>query len=364
VRLASNLRLVAGNDYLVPLSKVQLPAEQRNGEIKESEPSDYKKVYKKDKSGKKILVAQGFEKKVKVVYENGEGERQEWAERQIFVLSTAYAQAQQKGLDKRLAQTEEELKDLLVGKQGKKTPKTMPDLEVAIQEILDGKKGDLGGLLNVEIEEQVHEKRIRAYKDRPARTEQSSTFELKISRDEQAIEARKATLGWQVYATTATKKSMNFEKCVWKYRYQNRVERRFDDLRNKVVPLVPIFVQKDNRVEALINLLMICLKVCTVMEYKVSKQLQAKGEKLDNIYEGNPKRSTATPTAKRMLNAFGGISVVISTKHTETPPYIQMTELKDVQLKIIELLGFKSTIYTDLARQMKLFFSDKKISET
>ena len=100
------------------------------------------------------------------------------------------------------------------------------------------------------------------------------------------------------------------------------------------------------------------------MEYKVSKQLQEKGEKLDNIYEGNPKRSTPTPTAKRMLNAFGGISVAIFTSQPQTPLHIQMTELKQVQLKIIELLGFKSTLYSDLVKQMKLFFSDKKISET
>jgi len=354
----------SGNDYLVPLSKIQFPAEQRNKQISKSDTSEYKQVYKKDKLGKKILVAQGFEEEVKVIYKDKQDKLQEWSERRIFVLSTAYAAAQQKGVEKRLLKAEEELKGLLVSKQGKQTPKTKQELEQTIEKILGNKAGKLEDLLSVEIEEQVEEKKIRAYKDRPARTEQFSTFELKIRRDEKAIEAYKTTLGWQVYGTTAPKQSMDFEKCVWKYRYQNRVERRFDDLRNKVVPLVPIFVTKDNRVEALINLLMICLKICAVMEYKVSKQLQEKKEELDKVYEGNPKRSTATPTAKRMLKSFRGISLVTFDSQTEAPPNIEMTELKKVQLKIIELLGFDRRIYTDLIKQIKLFFSDKKISET
>lgn len=351
-----------GNGYLVPLSKIQLSSEQRNKEIAQSVEATYQKVYKEDGLGKKTLVAQGFEQTVKVNYEDNEGALHEWSERRIFVLSTAYSASQQKGVDKRLIETQDVLKDLVVNKQGKKTPKTKSELELEIGKVLASKK--MNGLLEVKIEEQIHEKNIRAYKNRPARIEHHSTFELTISRNEGAIEAHKATLGWQVYATTMTQEELDFEKCVWKYRYQNRVERRFDDLRNKVVPLVPIFVKKDNRVEALINLLMICLKICAVMEYKVAKQLQLKEEELDNIYEGNPKRSTARPTAKRMLNSFKGISLVLIPNPNQPIPDIRMTELKTVQLKIIELLGFKDDIYTGLEEKMKIFFSTKKISET
>lgn len=355
-----NYIVKSGNDYLLPLSKIQLSAQQRNKIINEVASSKHQKVYKKDKSGEQLLVAQGFEQEATVKYLDSQGNLAQWQERQIFVLSTAYATAQKKGLETRLAKAEEELKELLVSKQGKQIPKTREELDKAIEKILGNK---LRELLKVEIEEQMQEKKIRAYKDRPARIEHFSTFELNISRQNQAIEAHKATLGWQVYATTASKQSLDFEKCVWKYRYQNRVERRFDDLRNKVVPLVPIFVNKDNRVEALVNLLMICLKICSVIEYKVSKQLQIKGEELDSIYEGNPKRATARPTAKRILKAFKNISLVIMSNPNHTIPIIQMTDLEKVQLKIIDLLGFESTLYTELYLQIKLFFSHKKFSE-
>ena len=351
-----------GNDYLVPLSKRQLDLEQRNKAINQAHSADYKKVYKQDKSGKKVLVAQGFEQQTKVNYVDKEGKERQWSERQVFVLSTTYSLAQKKGLENKLTQGQQELQDLVVRKQGKKTPQTSIELQQAIDKVLNNK--GLNKLLNVEIKEQVYTKEVRAYKDRPARIEQHSTFELTIRRNEQAIEAHKTTLGWQVYGTTAQEEKLDFEKCVWKYRYQNRVESRFDDLRNKVVPLVPIFVKQDNRVEALINLLMICLKICAVIEYKVAKSLQENQEELANIYEGNPKRSTPRPTAKRLLRSFKGISLALFTSNSQVVPDIRITDLKQVQLKIIELLGFHQIIYEELVDKIQLFFLNKKISET
>ena len=55
--------------------------------------------------------------------------------------------------------------------------------------------------------------------------------------------------------------------------------------------------------------------------------------------------------------------MAILANTTQPNPNIEMTATKKVQLRIIELLGFKTTIYTDLSEQMKLFFSHKKISE-
>jgi len=350
------------NDYLTPLSKIQLSEEERNKEIEQMDKGVYKEVYKEEKTGEKTLIAEGFEREVKVSCRDENNEVHEWTERQIFVLSTSYATGQKKILDGKLSNAQKELEDLLVVKQGRKKIKTREELEQRVEQILN--RGGLAELIDVKIEEQVHEREVRKYKDRPAGVEQFSTFEMEVTKNEEKIEARKQTLGWQVYATTLSEEELSFEQCVWKYRYQNRVERRFDDLRNKVVPLVPIFVRKDNRVEALINLLMVCLKICCVIEYKVSKQLQLQQEELANIYEGNPKRSTAKPTAKRLLKAFKGISLVLSGNGIQAGQYIGITDLSSVQLKIIQLLGFDTTIYTELAQRMQMFFSKGKISET
>jgi len=324
--------------------------------------SDYEQVYTEDKKGGQVLVAEGFEQQVAVNYKDIEGNLHQWQERRVFVLSTAYSNAQEKSLDNKLNDTLGLIKDLLVAKKGKKIPKTKQELEQSVASVLD--KQGLTGLLEVSITEQQHTKQIRAYKNRESRQEHWSTFELEISRNEQAIAKRKQLQGWQVYATTTSKEALSFENVVWKYRHQNRVESRFNDLRNKVVPLVPIFLKKDERVEALINLLMVCLKICAIVEFKVAKKLGEQKQQLDTIYEGNPKRSTATPTAKRLLKQFGDISIVILDNKDSFMPEIMMTDLKPIHFKIIDLIGFDPKIYLELPQKIKLFLSQKKISET
>jgi len=415
------------NDYFVPLSKLQLSQSARQEAIKEVSQSSYQEVYKTNKLKKEVLVASGFERKVQVSYEYEEGKVKSWEERQLFVLSAAYAKSQQKALDTRLKKAVDQLADLLKGKQGKKKLKTRQEVEQSIAKILSN--NGVKGLLQVEIAEQKHRRKLRAYGDRPARIEHSSTFELSVDLLQEAIESHKATLGWQVYATTAKSTQLDFEACVWKYRGQNKVESRFDDLRNRVVPFVPIFVEKDNRVEALVNLLMIGLNVCSVMAYKVAKKLQKLDSQLANVYPGNPKQSTATPTAKRLLKPFNNIAISMFGDPTDqaansplanstndstndplknietatklplnpaimpnslegdyskerltrptrryrpseqpdywtTPTGIGIDNINQTHLDIIELLGFKPDIYYGLIDKIKLFFLTEKISET
>jgi len=347
------------NDYLVPLSKKQLSEQERLTKI--TEQTKYKNVYKKDKSGKRQLVAQGFECTEKVSYEKADGEIDFWQERRVYVQSVSYANSEQKALDRKIEKTTEKIEYILVRKQGKQTPSTRKELQAAIDELL--LEAGLVGLLEVRIKEQRHQKKIKPYAGRPGRTEKWSTFDLHISRKEEAISTKKELAGWQVYASTVSKRKLSFTKIVWKYREQNRVESRFNDLRNKVVPLLPIFLKKDNRVEALINLLMICLKVCSVIEFKIAKKLKEENEELDNIYEGNPKQSTATPTAKKVLRQFKGVSIALIHQLNVPTPIVMMTDLNQEILRIIRLLGFKSDIYTELPEKIELLFSREIFSE-
>jgi len=351
-----------GNHYLSPLSKIQLPEKERVMMIKEQDEKKYKKVYKKDKQGKRQLIAQGFEQSIEVNYQDKEGKKSKWLERRIYVKSSAYAASQEKALDKKIETTTTAIKALLVRKQGKKSPKNRADLQNAIDEILEA--SGVMGLLEIQIEEELHKKKVKPYGGRTGRVDKWSTFQIHFTKDEESIIEKKKGMGWQVYATTISKKKLDFEKIVWKYRAQNRIESRFNDLRNKVVPLLPLFLKKDNRIGGLVNVLMLCLKVCSVMEFKIAKNLKKEEAKLDNIFEGNPKRSTSTPTAKRVLQQFKGISIVIINQLEEQDPIITMTDLNPNMLKIIRLLGFKSDIYTKLPEKIQMFFSRKKINET
>ena len=139
--------------------------------------------------------------------------------------------------------------------------------------------------------------------------------------------------------------------------------REFYDLRNKIAPLLPVFLQLDNRIEGLVNILLLALKACSTIEYKIAKALQEQNEALTGVYEGNPKRGTTRPSAKRTLKAFEGISISVIFIDKELQ-FALMTKLDSVQLKILRLLDINPKIYTDLSSKIEMFFSKNKITET
>ena len=351
-----------GDCYLMPLSLVQLSRSVRQEVIEQSKETDYKFVYKIEKEGEKEtkkLVAKGFEQ---TVTHQGtlDDKNYTWTERQLYVYSINHAQAQQHGFDKRVEKAEGQIAALNVSTQGKRVLKTEEEYEEAIAKIL--KTNKVEGFISCQIKITEEQKDIRAYGQRPARTLINRSFEVSFTRKDKAIEEHKKGLGWQVYASNVSTDLLSFESCVWKYRYQSNIESRFDDLRNKMAPLLPVFLHGDERIKGLVSLLLLALKVCSVIEYKVAKNLQENKEKLTNVFEGNPRRGTDRPSSTRIFNAFEGISVSLIFKEKKLQMAL-MTKLEPVQLKIMKLLGLEPKIYEDLSSKIQMFFSESNLSE-
>jgi len=343
--------------YLMPLSLVQLPTEQRRALI-DSEQST-QQVLRKEKNEQQVI-ATGFEVKQDMEVDDEDG-IYKWQERRLFVCSESYAKSQKKGLEKRLDKASAKIVRLSKRSQGKTVLSTKKEYDLAIEAIL--KEHKVEDLLEVQIIEHQEKITKRAYGEKPKRVEIKSEFELVIDRVETAITTQKKYMGWQVYATNAPQSLLSFEQCVWKYRYQSNIESRFDDIRNKMAALLPVYLQKDDRIKGLVNILLLALKVCSMMEYKVAQQLQQKEELLYQVFEGNPNRGTDRPSAKRILKAFDEISVsVVFDK--EVFQFAFVTPLKPVQEKILQLLDLGTSIYDDLVEKVQLFFSDSIIIET
>lgn len=358
--IGNRTHVVAGQDYyLLPLSLVQLSQEKRIEFIKQINEDHYQQIFKEGENGT-VLVAQGFELTQELTHSQ-EDKNYQWTERRLFVLSEKHSKAQQEKLEKRLSRAIESITKLTKASQGKKNLKTKEEYQKEIDKIITQNKVE--GFLEISVEETNTYKTVRAYGKYPQREEVISDFKVSCQRNEAAIEEHKRCLGWQVYATNVPEKLLSFESCVWKYRYQSNIESRFDDLRNKVAPLLPVFLQKDKRIKGLVNILLMALKVCAMMEYQVAKALKVQGEELKNVYEGNPKRGTKRPSTTRMLKAFEGISISLIFVNKQIQ-FAMMTNLEQVQIKILELLAIKPDIYTDLSAKIEMFFSDKHITET
>jgi transposase len=362
--------IVRGADYyLMPLSLIQLCKNDRVTIIKEElgEKRRSTKVYRTEKEVE-VLVAEGFERVVELSYEQKDengvtipDSLVKWEERRLFVHSIAYANAQEKSFDNRLEKVKIQIENLIVRKQGKKILETLEDYELEIDKLL--KKNNLSDFLTVEVNEIKHSKRIRAYGNKLERIESSSTFEINCQLNEIEITAHKLLLGWQIYGTNAPKTLLSFESCVWKYRYQSNIESRFDDLRNKIVPLLPVFLQKDDRIKGLVNILLLALKICSTIEYKVAKSLNQQNKGIKGLYEGNPRRTTVKPSITRILKAFEGISISLIFVENKLN-FALMTDLSCKQKKILDLIGLNHSIYNDLSPKLEIFFYKLFFSET
>jgi transposase len=112
------------------------------------------------------------------------------------------------------------------------------------------------------------------------------------------------------------------------------------------VSLRPMYVQRDDHATGLIRLLSIALRVLTLLEFSVRRQLTAEEATLSGLYAGNPKRETARPTAERLLEAFRDVTLTVVEAVGQI--YRHLTVLSPLQERILELLGFSSRLYRRL----------------
>jgi transposase len=358
--IANRGYVVGGQDYyLMPLSLIQLSQKERQRLIKESNKPSYVKVLG-HQGQQEIEIAEGFEVLQGLDYRLDEVNLS-WSERRLFVRGTVYAKSQQQSFDNSLAKIIAQLEELPTKKQGKTNPNSTEEYQEIIDKLL--KDNNLENLLGVNIKCTETIKKLRAYGKKPARSQIAKVFCIEISKNEAAIEEHKLLLGWQVYATNAPKELLSFEKCVFKYRHQSNIESSFDNLRNKVTHLVPIYLQKDERIKGLVNILLLALKVCGVLEYRIAEALHKNNEQLTQIYEGNPKRGSKRPSSKRIFKAFDGISVALIFVNDKLQ-FTIITDLEPVQIKILQLLNIEKKIYTKLAEKIQIFFLKQLISET
>jgi transposase len=234
----------------------------------------------------------------------------EWEERLIVARSEQYAKSIKKGLENRLDKAEAKLKKLTppVGR-GKDQLRDEASLLASVEKI--EKKHRVKGLFLYEYEKEIIEKKVRGYKGKPARRETKVRFQLSVKRNQGAIAKAENRAGWRIYLSNAPEEELPFKKAVLAYRNQYIAENIFRRLKGEIISMNPLYVQRDDHAKGLFHLLTLAAQVMAVGDYLAKIALANENTKLAGLYPGNPKRSTATPTTERMLEAFGNINLVI-----------------------------------------------------
>lgn len=337
----------AGEDYyLGPFSKVQIPDEDLEACLQPvwSGEQALTPVNHTNAQGEEEKIAEGFEREERLVTQV-DGKEITWTERRLFVCSFMYAKAAETALRERLNTAQSALEALNERKQGKQRFTEVEPLRQAAEEMVCQFRVE--GLLKLNYTEQVQERSVRQYGDRPAEVRIEREVTIEVSRNESAIEQANAHLGWRVYGTNQSTQHLPLTKAVLAYRQEYLVERGFARLKGRSLSLTPMYLKDDQRVTGLIRLLSIGLRVLTLLEFVVQRRLAENQEKLAGLYAGNPKRTTATPRAETLLEAFK--SIYLNTVTIGDQIHLHITPLSSLQQKILSLVGFSPDIYIRLA---------------
>jgi transposase len=344
--LATRAFVAAGEDfYLCPLSENQLSRSQRRQLLQPvfDGTQTLEQVLRPGGEGQPDeLVAEGFSLGVELTAVVGEAEVR-WAERRWLVRSLSYAQAQQAALERRLANAIKALRELVVRKQGKKQL-FHAELMQAAEAIV--KREGVEGLLSYTAQALMTTRQVRAYRGRPARPEKEVFFEIDVRREEALIEGKKREVGWQVYATNAV--TLALPQVVWAYRGQYRIEDDWSRLKGRPLGLTPMYLQDEQRMQGLVYLLSLALRLLTLLEWVVRERLRKEGAKLRGVYAGQPGRKTDRPSAELLLRAMKTISVSVVEINGQT--HALLSPLTEMQIHLLELWGLPPDLYEKVAR--------------
>jgi transposase len=334
-----------GDYYVCPLPAVQVPPDQLREEVDKlkAQGTPFIKVERVNDKGESVCIAQGYEISLNLTAEVN-GQTETWTERRLLIQSTSGAEAAKHALLERLHKAEKAMQDIVVRKQGKQRVTNRIEIDQAIQKIEE--RFRVEGLLIHSINEEIHEKPVRAYRGKLPEVRQEVTYTIESERNEEALAYAIHHLSWRVYATNQKTDAMTLEQAVEAYRDEYRVERCFERLKGHPLSLAPMYVQRDDHRVGLVRLLTIALRVLTLLEGVVRKNLQEQKKDLAGLYAGNPKRRTDQPTAEHLLKAFDEVTLTI----VSTSSFVQrhVTQLSSLQQQILSLLGFTPAIYSRL----------------
>ncbi len=353
--LATRAAIAAGQDYyLTPLPHKKSEPGLLDGLLAafQGGPETAKPIFLPQdlpadgtKPDPELAIAEGFESN------RGQtallaGEEVDWQERCLLVRSFSYQKVVQAGLRKRLAKAEAALRQLTPQRgRGKRQFKNEESLQQAISQI--EKRYRVQGLFQVRYTQEVTERHVRAYRDKPARTERKVRFQVQVERNQSVIDQALEKAGWRIYLTNAPQFQLDLTVAVLAYRDQYIEENIFRRLKGKLLSITPVYVQRDDHAQGLFHLLSLAARLLALGDYRARCALAEEQTELSGVYAGNPKRSTPRPTMERMLRTFDNIN--LSIVHLSTQTISQVTPLTDVQERILVLLGLPTTLYTNWA---------------
>lgn len=321
--------------YLTPLSRIGKVPQQLEEWIEQAQKGSLEsiKITKPLENGEQKFLGTGYEldRMQETVLD---GKTQTWTERVFLIRSQSYWETQIRGLHQRLNTAQEKLFALTppIGR-GKRQVRDEEELCQKAEGILQRYRVE--GLLKYTYDYEV-----------PTRYHAGRYQITALTLNQKAIEQVEQQLGWRAYVTNAPKHRLSLPQGLVTYRDEWIAERSFHRLKGVPLSLSPFFVQRNDQVQGLVHLLSLAVRLLTLIEFVVRRNLKASGESLVGLYPGNPRRATQQPTAEKILGAFENLTVTLFEIRGNS--YAHVCELNFLQRQIIGCLGLSPNIYSGL----------------
>lgn len=347
--------VLSENHYLCPLPLTGKTADEIKTWIDEGILRDQAEtlipVLREDYKGTVVLAAKGYEFS-RIQTSQKEAEEITWQERVLVVHSPAHARQQSAGLDVRLTKAQEKLEKLtpLPGR-GRRQISDEVELVAAITKIVRAQKVE--DLLKVHYEKQVEQKTKYVGKGRGSVNRKTIVVEkiryqiTSVEKNQEKIANEKIRFGWKAFVTEVAQEKLSLHDAILSYRNEYRVERIFGRLKSRL-NIAPLFVRKNDQVEGMTYLLTLCVRVLTLIEFVIQRSLKEDKTELPDMHPENRKKTTAKPSAEKILKAFSQINLTLICDIAGNIVLRSLKPLSTLQKEIIHRLGLDTSIYMQL----------------
>jgi transposase len=298
---------------------------------------------------KKQLIGGGYEisRLQTTILENGN--EHEWKERVLIFKSLNLFKVQNDSLEKKLRNAEKNLEKLK-----DRSFKTQQELSDKVLKIL--KEYKVENLLDYELTETVNtkvyqrteilrgKKRNGSYK-----IQRTRHALLQVKKNLKVIEEMGQKNGWRIYVTNIPKDQMSLSQLVCYYREEWVIERQFHFLKDQPIGIQPLFVKTNTQICGLARFLTVALRLWSYITLKVHNQLE-KGNEIQGLYKGQPKKKTKKPSAKMILKSFSKTCLFYNSEGT---PKWRLTDLDDFGMLFLKALDLPKETYNVLEEALE-----------
>jgi len=266
--------------------------------------------------------------------------------RLLWLRSSAKAELDRTGRQKRLEKAKAALRDLHEGLNQRQL-KTEKQIRDAVRKIL--KEHSCEEFLRVKISSKVltTTKRLRPGRPKPGDPREwvsEIVYDFEVA--EQAVRLRQEgnTDGVFPLVTNIPPKEARAVEILQMYRYQPHLERRFQNLKTEYA-VAPVYLKKPERVVGLLHVYFLALTVGALLEREIRRRMEEEGIEALPIYP--EERECQAPTSPRIFELFAQVDWF---RHVagEASAVFPVT-LSGLQEQVLKLLGVPRASYEETA---------------